>query len=84
MEKTILYFFQAIAIRDNTKQVVHVESSTGEHWSLLFECSYGGVSYHECYILESNLRLLTADESKMSVFQLPQQFYQSGPWLQEH
>ena len=79
MEAVLSYPFQAIATRGSKQQVVYVESSTGEHGSRMFECSYGVVSSHECYMAESNLRLLTAEESTMSVFRLPQQFYQSGP-----
>ena len=79
MEKILSYPFQAIATRGGKHQVVYVESGTGDHGSRIFECSYGVVSYHECYMSESDIRLLTKEESNMSVFQLPQQFYQSGP-----
>ena len=45
----------------------------------VYEFDYGVVSFHEGCAEEHELRPLTKEEEQRPVWQLPQQFYQSGP-----
>ena len=65
-----------IATRGGVSQVVLVHEVTPDGEC---DCSYGYVSSHECYLHKSQLRALTAAESHLTPFGLPQGFYQSGP-----
>ena len=70
-----------IAMRGGKEQVVTVRGPPDDKG--LYECDYGVISYHETYCRKENLRMLTAEEMTLAkdgkFWQLPQQFYQSGP-----
>ena len=75
MTKSILVGQKYIATRGSKSQLVLVDHIYEDG---TIECSYGLLSSHECIVKPSDLRPLTAHEAKLSAFELPQQFYQSG------
>lgn len=77
--------FDAIAKRGGREQYVRVTSVVQG----LYEYDYGLIGFHEGVSTIQNLRQLTAAEQQLvsagTMWQLPQQFYQSGaigmpPW----
>ena len=72
---------QYIAMRGEKEQIVTVCGPPDANG--LYECDYGVVSFHETYCRGENLRVLTAEEKASAqagkFWELPQQFYQSGP-----
>ncbi len=82
-DKTLpsVFPFRAIAkrfVRGSVReQVVTVTDVDPE--KRIYEFDYGVMSFHEGFAEEHELRLLTKDEEQQSVWELPQQFYQSGP-----
>ena len=74
--------FEAIATRVingvEKKQLVTVIGMAVDNKEL-YECEYGLISNHECYMSKNALRLLTTEEMTKTPSSFPQQFYQSGP-----
>ena len=68
-------------MRGEKEQIVTVRGPPDEDG--LYECDYGVVSFHETYCRREGLRVLTPEEKALvearRSFELPQQFYQSGP-----